>query len=137
MAGGIFGGSMSAPSPTNTITACYNEGTITGLSYVGGIVGRFGTATACYNLGTVTGGSSIIGGDGTVTACYRGGASPVNNNATEFSATAWPGPGIHQQWDEDDGTAPGPDPKNPVGPYWKSLGGWNGGTPIYPKLYWE
>ena len=62
---------------TMTITNCYNLGSVSSLSEVGGIAG-FGyhsVISNCYNLGTVTGNSlagNIIGkNDGTsLTACY-------------------------------------------------------------------
>ena len=41
-----------------------------------------------------------------------------DSHGKEFSATAWPNFGIASNT-------------------WKSMGGWNNGTPIYPTLYFE
>jgi len=60
----------------DTVTNCYNTGSVSGNRYVGGVCGNnyFGTVTNCYNTGSVTG-SNDVGGvcgrnDGTVTNCY-------------------------------------------------------------------
>ncbi|MBR4619912.1 MAG: hypothetical protein IKO46_02905, partial [Salinivirgaceae bacterium] len=65
-------------SSKTTITNCYNTGTVSGFSYVGGICGNgLDTYIAkCYNTGTVSGTSSvggICGSEGTQTNCYNTG----------------------------------------------------------------
>ena len=71
-----------------TVTGCYNEGSVTGEEYVGGVVGlNNGTVTNCYNTGSVTGERRVSGGllgglvggmvglnNGTVTNCYNTGS---------------------------------------------------------------
>ena len=66
-----------------TVTGCYNEGSVTGEEYVGGVVGlNNGTVTNCYNTGSVTGERRVSGGvvggvvglnNGDVTNCYNTG----------------------------------------------------------------
>jgi hypothetical protein len=140
--GGICGTDYSA-----IVTACYNTGLVSG-GNVGGICGKNHTSsyiTACYNTGSVSGSSNAGGICGenissTITACYwkdiaddnanYGVSSPTSNTgATIFALGAWPITGTHQQWGTGDGSG--------NGKYWKSLGSWNGGNPIYPKLYFE
>ena len=47
-----------------TIDKCYNKATISGKSYVGGIVGQLsgGTVSNCYNRGAITGTTASVGG---------------------------------------------------------------------------
>jgi hypothetical protein len=159
--GGICGSSASSEfSPFSSITACYNTGSVLGNSSVGGVCGASRTIdswsssssiTACYNIGSVSGSSSVGGVCGssstfasnsssTITACYWKdligddadygiGASASHIGTTIFAIGAWPITGTHQQWGTGDGSG--------NGKYWKSLGSWNGGSPIYPKLYFE
>jgi hypothetical protein len=143
--GGICGTVHSSP-----ITACYNTGAISGRNDVGGICGSNGsysTITACYSIGSVSGSNDNVGGVcgtiysyATITACYWKditndkadygiGISQSNTGATKFAANAWPISGTHQQWGIGDGSGDGK--------YWKSLGSWNGGNSIYPKLWFE
>jgi hypothetical protein len=133
------------------ITACYNTGAVSGIGDIGGVVGRNNgtfSITACYNTGAVSG-TGNIGGvvghldsgsavsnywrDGVGTATAGIGSSSSNTNATPFSDTAWPsagtGAGQDPQWGIGDGSGDGK--------YWKNLGGWNGGSPVYPKLWYE
>lgn len=97
-AGGIVGRSEG----TVTITNCYNAGTVSGSSYLGGILGQAGTAIiiTCYNTGTVSGSNysgGILGqaGTATITNCYNtgtisgsfpGGIVGVNNNGTVINS---------------------------------------------------
>ena len=157
-AAGIVGWSIGGTDCK--IIACYNAGTIKGGSYVGGIVGYFtGTLniTACYNTGEVTGTGSNVAGivpDATsIMACYNTGTItqganaglPVSNynkctagyalNTTNtakvkiFSDTDWPSSDENAEWGTGNGSG--------NGTYWKSLGSWNGGSPVYPKLFFE
>jgi hypothetical protein len=137
--GGIAGNSA-------TITACYNTGSITGTSRVGGIAGDSGTITATYNLGSVYG-NNYVGGitgstSGTLRANYwrdndgddavYGRGSDTNNNpaatneyAAVFNAVAWPDEGI-EGWAISGANG-----------FWSTLGSWNGGTPVFPKLWYQ
>jgi hypothetical protein len=138
------------------ISASYNTGGITGGAKAGGIIGRnegAGDVFACYNNSVVTGiyGSArgwIIGdntaGTGEVAACYWYGAEspeingigapPSRANAKPFGsgsgtpADPWPQAAVHSEW----GTGNGGGGKS-----WKSLGSWNNGNPVFPRLYWE
>ncbi|MDR1981707.1 MAG: fimbrillin family protein [Tannerellaceae bacterium] len=134
------------------ITACYNTGTVnnSGGGESGGIVGSLdfegSSISACYNTGTVTGGDDnyigLICGyydlsyDIAITSCYwtKGdsdvsrGVGSGTDTTEEFSATAWPDASM-SGWGWGNGEADNT--------YWKSLGGWNDGTPKYPTLHWE
>jgi hypothetical protein len=142
------GGIVGRNAGTLTVTACYNTGTVNhsgSSNYSGGIIGRLytgATLTACYNTGTVTGSTvSDIGlicgyNQGTATSSYwtKGsstatkGVGTGTDTTTEFSASAWPTT-AESGWGIGDGSG--------ANTYWKSLGGWNGGTPTYPTLWWE
>jgi hypothetical protein len=164
--GGICGRTISDPylgsgssSSSISITACYNIGSVSANSYGGGICGYIDSEldyanspsstlsiTACYNIGSVSAnsyGGGICGRDAnsatTITACYWKdvsddnvdygiGSSASNTGITIFSLSAWPTTSTNAAWGTGDGSNGG---------YWKSLGGWNGGNPIYPKLYFE
>ena len=135
--GGIVGCSM-----TSFVNNCYNEGEIKGADYVGGIAGGIQDSGAnmeyCYNTGNIicTNDASdyvgAISGDdeGRITVesyakmSYKKTLS--NNSEKIFGSSAWP------TWTAG-ADADGTDGKG----YWKSLGGWNGGAPTYPTLWWE
>ncbi|MDR0724405.1 MAG: hypothetical protein LBF59_00160 [Prevotellaceae bacterium] len=134
--GGVCGHSVS-------ITACYNTGSVSGNSNVGGVCGSsYHSVTACYNTGSVSGNSNVGGvcgylGYGSITACYwkdvpdddaayGTGSSASNANATIFDGSNWPAKSSHTQWDT--GSC------NEDEKYWKSLGSWNDGNPVYPTL---
>jgi uncharacterized protein YjdB len=139
--GGIIGYFGGAGNGANTdVIACYNTGNITstrsdGLNYVGGIMGfeyyANANVVACYNTGEVkiqTNGNNGWGIGGRPTACYV--SRPENKGAaTQFGDAAWPTASTHAQWGTGDGSGDGK--------YWKSLGSWNGGNPVYPKLFFE
>jgi hypothetical protein len=160
--GGVAGYNSQGESSLRTlITACYNSGTVTltGTGRVGGVVGKnqraSGTAlvTACYNSGAVTvSGTDVVGGvvgenqnGATTTACYwlagvpganvtfGVGEAQDNNGAAPFAAGAWPQ--NSGNWT----SGPAVPLAGPAGPgyWWRSLGAWNGGNPVFPKLYWE
>lgn len=137
--GGIAGYAQSH------LIACYNEGSITG-KYVGGIVGNTGnlamSISGCYNTGTVQAApgvsSTSVGGIGdnassSADNCFVREILTTNYGNAEkaFSATDWPVSAAGTVWYADAGNN-GSEYK-----YWKSVGGWNGGTPVYPKLWWE
>jgi hypothetical protein len=135
-----------------TITACHNTGAVTGDSSVGGVCGsNYGTTTACYNTGAVSGGTPVGGvcgvndSYGTITACYWhdvsggtiNGIGTNNGSAGEafkFGGGGTPGEG---GWPVEDYTASWGIGTNTTGYYWKWLGFWNGGSPVFPKLWWE
>ncbi|MDR2449315.1 MAG: Ig-like domain-containing protein [Prevotellaceae bacterium] len=125
------GGIVGYVGATTIITACYNTGSVTGKDGNGGIVGGGGDITACYNTGTIatnaTGTWNSIGNNGA--ACYTIDMPSHNNNATVFSDTAWPSAAANAEWGTGDGSG--------TGTYWKDLGNWNGGSPVYPKLFFE
>ena len=82
--GGIAGTAISS-----TITACYNESGISGLDYVGGIVGNMSSNSVvsnCYNLHGVAGRSSVGGIVGENNGCnvstsYSVGAVSATNSS--------------------------------------------------------
>jgi uncharacterized protein YjdB len=147
-AGGIVAYCFDGAIPTGVI-ACYNTGTITGTGSnphtMGGIAGQMNGSkgiTASYSTGLVTSSAAGVGAivgvnNATVTHCYwnTGNANAIgtNNGAStgnlKFSATAWPATSTHTEWGIGDGSG--------SGKYWKSLGSWNGGSPVYPKLFFE
>jgi hypothetical protein len=148
ISGGIVAGVVQSGKAV-TVTACYNTGSVNysgSNNYAGGITSGFSTGStiiACYNTGTVTGSNvnliALICGlnDGvTITSSYwtkgssdatKGVANGVDNTK-EFSVSAWP-TATESGWGIGDGSG--------ANTYWKSLGGWNDGTPVYPTLWWE
>jgi hypothetical protein len=142
-AGGICGANEASASLL-TLTACYNTGSIDAgaANNAGGIAGMMQGTSAilgCYNTGSVSGGAAenrgLICGLNTgasVTQSFwtrnggnaedgTGTSSTGTNTTSEFSDTAWPDP-TEAVW----GTT-----------NWKDLGGWNAGSPTYPRLHWE
>ena len=73
--GGLIGTSNSSPE------YCYNTGQVSGLQYVGGLVG-VGSASNCYNIGQVSAEDHVGGllGSGYAAYCY---------NAGEVICTGW------------------------------------------------
>ena len=138
LVGGVIGSNYGA------VTASYNTGAVNGTIYVGGVAAYntgSGTITASYNTGAINGTDSVGGVVGeftgcTVTACYAKTYVLNGINAvagTIFSDSNWPSDSVNAQWglattDENNGTS---------GHYWDSLGGWNEGSLVYPKLWWE
>jgi hypothetical protein len=78
------GGLVGYNSQWCIISNSYSIGTVTGESFIGGLVGEnAGTVGNCYSTGTVFGGSYLGGfaGEnygGTITNCYSTGIVPVN-----------------------------------------------------------
>lgn len=158
LVGGVIGtfGTTAAAS----ISYCYNKGTITvsGNSIyraVGGVIGIaywnhsidycFNAAPVYSNTGTVGGlAGSAANSNPYVTSVFRcywlDSASdnalygvgnwkavlPAGTDLKKFSATVWPS--ASEGWITGTGTN---------NAYWKSLGGWNNGNPVYPKLFYE
>jgi hypothetical protein len=144
------------------IIACYNTGSVSGddgsdgpNAGVGGVVGCMWTGTgalkACYNTGNVITNDvtdtyiGSVAGTGAVSLdsanYWKSGTAPKGIGGIDldtsilFSDSAWP----------DAGTDAGQNPEWGIGAsdgsgdgtYWKTLGSWNGGDPIYPKLWYE
>ena len=152
-AGGIAGRESSA---IPKIYGCYNEGAIDGAN-AGGILGKndgYGCEIkGCYNIGAIqssSGGtfgaitSSTADGSSVMASCYvkeKYAAAHVTEE-TVFGSSDWPTSTNNTVWYADpsnDGTYTAGSDGVPTGNYkfWKSLGSWNGGTPQYPKLWWE
>ena len=146
--GGIVGGTVWG-YPSGSITACYNTGTVTGASYVGGVVGgNFNDITACYNTGTVTGGTyigGVVGGNasvGIITDCYWLDLSGVDSSSASAAFNVW----VYetQTYITSSDTAFGPGSAWPSGglwddpEYWGNLGSWNDGdygrNSTFPKF---
>lgn len=143
---GSRGGGIAANTTDNVIIAgCYNAGAInaTSTNQSGGIIATGGTIVGCYNTGVIGGRqTNSIANSATVTDCFTaveyGGTT---SGVTVFGSSAWPA--------YTDSNSPWYVDPNPDGSYtnngatfsnckfWKSGGGWNGGSPVYPKLWWE
>jgi uncharacterized protein YjdB len=148
-AAGIAAYHINWTDATTGMVACYNTGNITATAAaaynVGGIVGQTNSTAgiiACYNTGEVSMTAASKGGIAgvssvAITGCYWSGnmANAVGTNTgtltntKKFSAADWPTAAIHAEWGIGDGSG--------SGTYWKSLGSWNGGNPMYPKLFFE
>ena len=155
-AGGIAGRNSSGKC---SIYGCYNEGVIeTDGGNAGGIYGKDGgfdfDIKGCYNIGTVQGkqGGELLGaitsssasGSSVMASCYVKEKYAAAHAAEEtvFGSSDWPTSTSNTVWYADpsnDGTYTAGSDGVPTGNYkfWKSLGSWNGGTPQYPKLWWE
>jgi uncharacterized protein YjdB len=150
-AGGIVAYCFDNGSVTG-IVACYNTGAISGTGAatynIGGIAGQMNGSRgilACYNTGAVTfttSAAATIGGiagtnNAVMQGCYwssnnasaAGAGTGTPTNTQKFGAAAWPATSVHAQWGVGNGSADNT--------YWKSLGSWNGGSPTYPKLFFE
>lgn len=124
------------------VSACYNTGTVTGGEYVGGIAGApvdpKGEVHYCYNTGTVTNintnNASAIAPDydgNDIIDCYAVQNAADINQEILFGQNSWPTSTVGTAWYAD------PSNDGSENKYWKSIGGWNGGTPTYPTLWWE
>lgn len=134
------------------IQSCYNKGVIQAVSQSGGIAGE-GTyeIRGCYNIGEIKG--DPRSGNGPVAGViphnstsqvyienyYFPSSGIRGNGISAFSASDWPTPQINSSyklWVEGEGVR-GYVTNYPVYGYWKSLGSWNNGEPIFPKLHFE
>ena len=154
--GSGFTSGIAGHSDYGHYLGCYNTGNITGTGTgtVSGIVGEVASSgsvlSGCYNTGVVssTGGGTvgaICGGDfykasGT---CYTTTSYSVvmsTNREKEFSSE-WPvGTDTATAWyanESNDGTYTVIYGVYSNCKFWKSVGSWNAGSPIYPKLWWE
>ena len=145
-ANGFAGGISGSMGSSLYIFGCYNEGAITA-GNAGGISAP-GNAkiSGCYNIGTVTGtgnSGAIALSAASVLECYvKAKIGTDSGGETVFSDGAWPTSTNGAVWfaaPDNDGTYTKNASDEPTGDYkfWKSLGSWNGGTPQYPKLWWE
>ena len=155
-AGGIAGRNSSGKC---SIYGCYNEGVIeTEGGNAGGIYGKDDgydfDIKGCYKIGTVQGRqggedlgaitSSSASGSSVMASCYVREKYAIAHATEEtvFGSSDWPTSTNNTVWYADpsnDGTYTAGSDGVPTGNYkfWKSLGSWNGGTPEYPKLWWE
>lgn len=134
------------------IQSCYNKGVVQAMSQSGGIAGE-GTyeIRGCYNIGEIKG--DPRSGNGPVAGViphnsasstyiqnyYLSSSGGRGNGISAFSASDWPTPQINSSyklWVEGEGVR-GYVTNHPVYGYWKSLGSWNNGEPIFPKLHFE
>ena len=125
--GQYVGGITGQADDYGDIVACYNEGEIIGTTSGGGIAPENkGDIIACYDIGDISksAGKNTLSG----TACYAKTAGTANQI---FALNAWPGVAENAAWTVD------ANPDGSENKYWKSIGGWNAGSPIYPKLWWE
>ena len=151
--GGITGNAFGQGTGSGKIVACYNTGPIsgTGTNTIGGIVGYLGSGNsvvACYSTAAKNGtdlwgiaGTVGSPSNSTVTACYWSGDAAtgiglINGSGSgpfdtrRFDDGVWPntgtGAGKSDQWGTGNGTG--------AGTWWNNIGGWNSGSPQYPRL---
>lgn len=120
------------------VIASYNMGSVVNGNRAGGIVGQTsGSSTykALYNAGSISNPANQIYGLGgtpqTLTGCYYVSTDGGAGQCASFSGSAWPEAGSVPEWGTGNSDGSG------AGHYWSSLGGWNGGYPAYPSLWWE
>lgn len=155
VSGGDAGG-IAGYCGSNYMSACYNTGTVAGTRTAGGICGSSagsykGYIYECYNTGLISGpcAGAICGKVSEIHAlhCFWTASTPgafgeqtgiTGRGNFTMSQDHWPA----SQQDEDI-LSPAEKvytwtvrPEFESGA-WKSLGGWNGGKPVYPKLWWE
>ncbi|MDR0894894.1 MAG: fimbrillin family protein [Prevotellaceae bacterium] len=144
IAGSRFVGGIIGYSSDNSFTACYVKDCTISATWdiAGGFIGTESTIspiTECYyvgnvptaptNSGTFIGEPTYIDSEGFTTNIIQSQITDSYSNvagdsqATTFSATAWPA------WS--------PLISVNANAHWKSLGGWNAGTPVYPTLWYE
>ncbi len=141
--GAICGGLCGANNTRAMILACYNAGEVSASSIAGGVCAEnSGKIETCYNAGSVSATSMstiyyicpstmYLPGD-----CYyvradeskAGLGSPSDFGCSEFGAGSWPDETM-SGWETGANFS--------AGLFWKTLGGWNGGSPNYPQLWWE
>lgn len=143
---GFAGGISGSMGSSLYIFGCYNEGAIIGNNAGGISVPGNAKISGCYNIGTVTGtgtSGAITPTAASVLECYvKAKIGTDSGGETVFSDGAWPTSTNGAVWfaaPDNDGTYTKAANDEPTGNYkfWKSLGSWNGGTPQYPKLWWE
>lgn len=133
LVGGLAGFGISA-------YCCKNEGVLNSESpMVGGMAGQInGKFQACISIGNsqYSGVVPISSGQDSIQDCYFssahacGSGQPAIIGGGQFSENSWPSASL-RAW----GTL---DPQGVAWTCpWSTLGSWNGGTPIYPKLIIE
>lgn len=140
------------------VAGCYNTGTLnySNTEYqefvsMGGIVGDNSSITikGCYNIGTVDVTNTDISEDVSIrkyvqssntSDCFAitaTGGTTLASGVTAFGSS-WITPSGTWAADESyDGTFSYASDTFSNCKFWKSLGGWNYGNPVYPKLWWE
>ncbi|MFS0488852.1 hypothetical protein [Leadbetterella byssophila] len=145
VSGSVLVGGISGGFRVGSIISCYNKGVIQAAAQSGGIAGESTHAIrGCYNIGEIKGdprsGNGPIMGTGVPAESnyYLSSTGRGGNGISAFSASDWPAPQINSSyklWIVGDG---GKNIYSPVqGAYWKSLGSWNNGEPVFPKLHFE
>jgi hypothetical protein len=123
----IIGGLIGSASWNHTLSYSFNTGAVISTSgKVGGLIGFAGSANPyytsvfrCYWLDNAS--------DNAINAVSNWvNTLPAYTDIKKFSATAWPS--VSEGWTTGNGTN---------NAFWKSLGGWNNGNPVYPKLFYE
>jgi hypothetical protein len=139
-AGGIAG----LNNNNATITACYNTGSVYSYYQSGGVAGltsTYSATIACYTTGPVYGNSNVDGVVGArsvldnIELCYWldvPGDNAASGHGSKFAIDAWPAFGV--DWVDYEWTGSGDEAS---GKYWKTVGSWDGVSPVFPKLYWE
>lgn len=114
---------------------CYNTGSIycSASGYAGGLFGMLLIPLATHTISISgnywrdnAGDNAEYSIGGYASPSSAGVFSPANIGANLFSATSWPSSA--EGWLIGSGSG---------GAYWKSLGSWNSGSPVYPKLWFE
>ncbi len=101
----------------DTVVGCYNTGEVWGDSYVGEVCGYNDGLTLRITYCYFRDGNTAIGGGRIL--------SDTDFGPFEFGENTWPDD-KYDEWKLYDN-----------GGYWGDLGSWNGGDPIYPRLWWE
>jgi hypothetical protein len=128
------------------INACYNTGDVVDTTtgddsvpvYLGAVSGFSAytaadtpsnpVITACFwKAGTGTRG--LAAKQTAETTTQTAGPPEGEDGTLQFASDAWPKVSTHADWGTGDGSG--------SGKYWKSLGVWNSGVPVYPKLWFE
>ena len=130
------GGIAACTSEDVDMLHCYNAGKVSSKQYAGGIISTVSQTILkyCYNIGDITCDTAdriaAIAVNSASEGCYyRVKYTLSYDSEKQFSDTDWP---AEATWTLNTAGA-----GNTPNGYWKSLGGWNGGMPEYPKLWWE
>ena len=144
--GGIVGGGSNC-----IVAGCYNAGKLSytggddGAINIGGISGSGAKVIGCYNIGTIDLTGINVPSEISVTSangsdCYA--IEPINKSSfapgvTAFGASWIPASGTWTAGADNDGSYSYSADTFQSSKFWKSRGSWNGGRPVYPKLWWE
>lgn len=140
------GGIVGVTDSGSIVAGCYNTGTVNpdgSSSSNGGIIGVGYAAVGCYNTGVISGAyiNSVAGHTNTIDCFTTVEYGGTKSGTTVFGSSAWPAYNDSgSSWYVDaapDGSYTNNSTTFSNCKFWKSGGDWNGGTPIYPKLWWE